>query len=48
VIPRCRWEDFTKTDLEEIGREGLDRINLAQGRAKWRTHKHKVMTLQVP
>ena len=28
--PRCRWEDNIKTDLQEVGCEGMQWINLAQ------------------
>jgi hypothetical protein len=28
--PRHRWEDNTKTDLQEVGCGGIDWINLAQ------------------
>jgi hypothetical protein len=30
--PRCRWVDNIKTDLVEIGRGGVDWIDLAQDR----------------
>jgi hypothetical protein len=30
--PRRRWEDNIKTDLQEVGREGMDWIELAQDR----------------
>jgi len=30
--PRLRWEDDIKMDLKEIGREGVNWINLAQNR----------------
>jgi hypothetical protein len=29
-IPRRRWEDYIKMDLEGIGREGSDWIHLPQ------------------
>ena len=32
---RRRWDDNFKIDLEEIGREGVNLIDLAQDRAKW-------------
>jgi hypothetical protein len=35
VRPRSRWEDNTKTDLEEIG-WGVDLIHLVQDRDRWR------------
>jgi hypothetical protein len=30
--PRHRWEDNIKMDLQEVGCEGMDRIELAQDR----------------
>jgi hypothetical protein len=30
--PRYRWEDNIKTDLQEVGCEGMDWIELAQDR----------------
>jgi len=35
-IPRRRWEDNTKMDLQEVGCGGVDWIDLAQGRDRWR------------
>jgi hypothetical protein len=31
--PRCRWVDHIKMDLREIGRDGINWIDLAQDRA---------------
>ena len=45
---RCRWEDSTKMDLQEVGQEGLDRIDLAQDRDKWWAVVNAVMKLWVP
>jgi hypothetical protein len=30
--PRRRWKDNIKTDLQEVGREGIDRTVLSQDR----------------
>jgi hypothetical protein len=30
--PRCRWENNIKADLQEVGRGGMDWIELAQDR----------------
>jgi hypothetical protein len=30
--PNSRWKDNIKTDLKEIGYEGVDRIHMAQDR----------------
>jgi hypothetical protein len=34
--PRHRWEDNIKTDLQEVGCGGMDSIDLAQDRDRWR------------
>jgi len=41
--PRRRWEDNIKMDLKEVGCGGMDWIELAQDRDRWR-----VMNLRVP
>jgi hypothetical protein len=46
--PRHRWEDNIKMDLLEVGCEGMDWINVAQDRDRWRTLVKAVMNLQVP
>ena len=47
VRPRRRWED-TKMDLQEVGCEGMDWIELAQDRDRWRALVNAVMNLRVP
>jgi hypothetical protein len=38
--PRRRWEDNIKMDLQEVGCGGMDWIELAQDRGRFReTHK---------
>lgn len=32
---RSRWKDSIKMNLVQTGRNGFDRIRLAQGREKW-------------
>jgi hypothetical protein len=44
--PRRRWEDNTKMDLQEVG-WGVDRIELAQDRDRWRNLVNAVMNLRV-
>jgi hypothetical protein len=34
--PRLRWEDNIKMDLQEVGCEGMDCIDLTQYREIWR------------
>ena len=46
--PRCRWEDNIKMDLEEVGCECMDWIELAQDRDRWRALVNVVVTLRVP
>ena len=45
--PRRRWEDNIKMDLQEIGCGGMDWIELAQDRGRWRAHVNAVMNLRV-
>ena len=45
---RCRWEDNIKMNLQEVGRGGMDWIELAQGRDRWRALVSAVMNLRVP
>jgi len=47
-IPRCRWEDNIKIDLQEVGCEVMDFIEAAQVRDRWRVLVNAVMNLQVP
>jgi hypothetical protein len=44
---RRRWEDI-KMDLQEVGSRGMDWIELAQERDKWRALVNAVMSLPVP
>jgi hypothetical protein len=46
--PRCRLEDNIKMDLQEVGCEGMDWIDLAQYRNRWRALVSAVMNLLVP
>ena len=45
--PRHRWEDNIKVDLLEVG-WGIDWIDLAQDRDRWRALVNAVMNLRVP
>jgi hypothetical protein len=45
--PRRRFVDNIKTDLREIGRDGMDWIDLAQDRDQWRALVNTVMNLRV-
>ena len=46
--PRSRWEDNIKMDLQEVGCGGVDCIELAQDRDRWRALVTAVMNLLVP
>jgi hypothetical protein len=45
---RLRWEDKSRTDLQEVGCGGMDWIGLAQNRDRWRALVSAVMNLRVP
>ena len=45
---RRRWENNIKIDLQEVGCGGLDWIELAQDRNRWRALVNAVMNLRVP
>jgi hypothetical protein len=46
--PRYRWKDNIKIDLREIGWGGMDWIDLAQDRGRWRPVVNTVMHLRLP
>jgi hypothetical protein len=45
---RRRWGDNIEIDLRKIGWDGMDWIDLAQDRGKWRALVNMVMNLRVP
>jgi hypothetical protein len=46
--PRCRWVYNIKMDLGEIRWDGVEWIDLAQDRDKWRALVNTVLNLWVP
>jgi len=45
---RNRWEDNIKMDLHEVGFGGMDWIDLAQNRGRWRELVNAVKNLLFP
>jgi hypothetical protein len=46
--PRRRWVNNIKIDLREIRWDGMDWIDLAQNRDRWRAVVNTAMNLRVP
>jgi len=46
--PRCRWEDNIEVDIQEVGCVGMDWIELAQDRDRWRSLVNAVLNHRVP
>jgi hypothetical protein len=46
--PRRRWEHNIKMDLREVEWGGIDWIDLAQDRDRWKALVYTVMNLRVP
>jgi hypothetical protein len=47
-IPRRRWEDNVRMDLQEVGCGCEDWIGLARDRDRWRAFVSAVRNLRVP
>jgi len=46
--PVRRWEDNSKMDLQDVGWESMDWIDLAQNRDRWWALVNAVMSSRVP
>ena len=46
--PERRWEDNIKMDIREVGCGGMDWMELAQARDRWRALVNAIMNLRVP
>jgi hypothetical protein len=46
--PRLRWEDNNKMDLQEVECGGMDRMELAQNRDRWRALVIAVKNFRIP
>jgi hypothetical protein len=46
--PRRRWEDNIKMDLQEVEYGGMEWIELAQDRYRWRALVNVAMSIRAP
>jgi hypothetical protein len=46
--PRRRWEDNIKADLQDVDSGGMDWIELAQDKDRWRALLSAAMNLRTP
>jgi hypothetical protein len=46
--PRRRYENNIKMDIQEVGSEGVDLIDLAEDKDRWRTLVNAVTNIWIP
>jgi hypothetical protein len=46
--PKYRWKDIIKIDIQEVGCGGMDWIEMAEDRDRWRELLDAVMNARVP
>ena len=46
--PRCRWEDNNKVDIQGVGYESMEWIELVLDRDRWPSLVNAVMNFLVP
>jgi hypothetical protein len=46
--PRRRWEDNIEMNLRGVGCDGMDWIELAQDRERWRAPVNAVLNIRIP
>jgi hypothetical protein len=46
--PRHRWKDNIKLDLQDVGCEGMDWIDVTQDRERWWALVNAAMNLRIP
>jgi hypothetical protein len=44
---RRRWDDNIKMDIQKVGYWGMDRIDLAQDRERWRTLLNALIDIRI-
>jgi hypothetical protein len=46
--PRHRWKDNINLDLQDVGCEGMDWIDVTQDRERWRALVNAAINLRIP